>query len=314
MFPATPRRASIPRTTRRSFLIGAAATGLLAACSSDDDGEGSDGTTGSGDGSGSKATEGTLEPGAVGVYTLVQRFPQGVQVPGEIRLPFSLSTGAAELVQDGPTTLGAQVIDTAGNPVGERITAARRDVAPAPYYAFRPVVEEMGFYPLLVDGGPPEGAAVQVADPAEVPVPKPGDLLVGIDTPTTGDAAGVDPICTRTPEVCQFHTIPLLDALNVGQPVVYYVGTPAFCSTGSCGPALESMIELHPTYGDRMTFIHAEVFTDTTATQVTAAVEATGMFYEPALFVTDADGVVVERLDGLWDTTELNEVLDRALA
>jgi hypothetical protein len=33
--------------------------------------------------------------------------------------------------------------------------------------------------------------------------------------------------------------------------------------------------------------------------------------YEPALFVTDADGVVVERLDAVWNRDELVETLDR---
>ena len=44
------------------------------------------------------------------------------------------------------------------------------------------------------------------------------------------------------------------------------------------------------------------------------AVEAVGMFYEPALFVTDATGIVVERLDAVWDETELVDALDRVTA
>jgi hypothetical protein len=288
------------RTTRRTFIVGAMATGALAACSDSDDG----------DAAGGSGT--TIEPGAVGLYTIVKRFPQRIQVPGEVRLPISLSTGAADFIQDGPATLGAQVIDIDGGAVGSRITAVRRDVAPAPYYAFRPVIDEAGFYTLLVDGGPPDGAAFEVADPAGVPVPVPGEFLAGFDTPTIGDPAGVDPICTRTPEMCPFHTISLAAALNVDRPVAYYVGTPALCSTGSCGPALDSMIEVQDAYGDRMTFVHAEVFIDATATEVAPAVTAIGMFYEPALFVTNAQGVIVERLDGLWDSTELVEVLDKA--
>lgn len=287
------------RPTRRTFLVGAMTSALLVACSdSDDDG----GATGS-----------TIQPGAVGRYTIVKRFPQRIQIPGEVRLPISLSTGAADFVQDPPPTLGAQVVDLDGNPIGERITTVRRDVAPAPYYAFRPTIETVGLYRLFVDGGPPDGAAFEVADPAAVPVPVPGDFLAGFDTPTIGDPAGVDPICTRTPEMCPFHTISLSAALNVDRPVAYFVGTPAFCQTGSCAPALDSLIEVQDQFADRMTFVHAEVYTDDTATDITPAVAALALFYEPALFVTDAQGVIVERLDGLWDTTELVEVLDAAL-
>ncbi|MGI9644056.1 MAG: TlpA family protein disulfide reductase, partial [Ilumatobacteraceae bacterium] len=314
---AEPMRDSIlpanGRATRRTFLLGAMVTGLAVACSDDDDGGGdADGSSASGTESGAPAAT-TVEPGAVGLYTIVKRFPQRVQVPGEVRLPISLSTGEAEFVQDGPETLGAQVADLDGNPVGERVLAVRRDVEPADYYAFRPIVEEPGIYTLFVDGGPPTGASFEVADPASVEVPIPGQFLAGFETPTIGDPAGVDPICTRTPEICPFHTISLAGALNVARPVAYYVGTPAFCSTGSCGPALDSLIEVQDAYADSITFVHAEVYTDDTATAVAPAVEALDMFYEPALFVTDADGVIVERLDGLWDTTELTEVLDQVV-
>jgi len=290
------------RTSRRTFLAGAMATGVLAACSSDG---------GSGETAGSAST---VEPGAIGLFTIVKRFPQRVQVPGEVRLPINLSTGAADFIQDAPPTLGAQITDLDGKPIGGRITTVRRDVTPAPYYAFRPVIDEVGFYTMLVDGGPADGVSFEVAAPSSVPVPIPGEFLPGFETPTIGNPAGVDPICTHTPEMCPFHTISLAAALNVDRPVAYCVGTPAFCQTGSCAPALDSLIDIRERYADTVTFVHAEIYTDDTATVVAPAVEALGLFYEPALFVTDASGVIVDRLDGLWEASEASEVLDKALA
>lgn len=293
--------------SRRSLLAGAAATGVLAAC----------GSSGDADTAGGGGTEPTAAPVATTAtdgettWTLVQRFPQDVQVPGPIRLPISLSTGNAQLVQDGPASLDARVTDLEGNQIGEPITAARRDVAPAPYYDFRTTMDEPGVYYLIVDGGPGQGAAFQVMDPSVVTVPKPGDQLEGFDTPTVDDARGVDPICTREPEPCPFHDLTLTDALGGAGPVVYLVGTPAFCATGSCAPALEAMIDVRDDFDDTFTFVHAEVYTDDTATTPAPAVEAAGLTYEPALFVTDEDGVVVERLDAVWDETELIEVLTR---
>ena len=76
-------------------------------------------------------------------------------------LPISLSTSDAVLVQDGPTTLGAQVLDIDGQPVGERIQAARRDAVPAPYYDFRPTIETAG-WTIEVDSRPGEGSAFSV--------------------------------------------------------------------------------------------------------------------------------------------------------
>jgi hypothetical protein len=198
--------------------------------------------------------------------------------------------------------------------VGERITAVRRDVAPGPYYDFRPVMESPGIYYLRVDGGPADGATFEISAPGTVTVPGRGDRLPPFDTPTVDDPAGVDPICTREPDPCPFHDVTLTDALASGRQVVYLVGTPAFCATGSCAPALESLIDAQTRFGDTFTFVHAEVYADDTATEVAPAVGAVNLTYEPVLFVTDTGGVVVERLDAVWDTTELVEVLDAASA
>ena len=39
-----------------------------------------------------------------------------------------------------------------------------------------------------------------------------------------------------------------------------------------------------------------------------------GSRYEPVLFITDAAGVVMERIDAVWNESELVEVLDAAAA
>lgn len=265
---------------RRTFIAGVAATGLLAACGSDP------------------------EP-----FSLIQRFPAGVATPGEIRLPFSLVDSRAEFINDGPAELRARVTDLDGNPLGEPLVAARRDVTPSSYYAFRTVIDTPGFYALVVEGGPDGGANFQVIDPSEVTIPIPGDTLPAFDTPTPADPGGIDPICTRDP-MCDFHAMTLADALSSGTAVAYFVGTPAFCATGSCTPALEALVEVQPDYADDFVVVHAEVYADTTATTLAPAVDALRLTFEPTLFITDADGVILERIDGLWNVTELRERLD----
>jgi len=310
---------------RRTFLIGAAATGLLSACGSDGDGvapqDDADENTGAGvlpaqgEGDGSVAPEFAGDSADLdeGTFSIIQRYPSNVAGPGEIRLPFSLSNAEAQFVTDGPLSLGAQIVDLDGNEVGSRLTAVRRDVAPSPYYAFRAQVDTPGFYAIVVDGGPVEGANFQVMESSTLTIPSPGDTLAGFDTPTPGAPAGIDPICTREPN-CDFHSVTLTGALADARPVAYFVGTPAFCQTGSCAPALEALIEVAPDYSDTMRIVHAEVFTDLTATTIAPAVEAVKMTFEPALFITDADGTIIERVDGLWDVSELRERFDAALA
>ncbi|WP_040493906.1 hypothetical protein [Ilumatobacter nonamiensis] len=286
---------------RRTFLIGAATAGVAAAC-----GGGSDSNGEADSGGASDAATADLDS-----YVVVPRFPSDVLVPGEVRLPFSLAR-TAELVTDGPDQLTGQVVDLDGNAIGDPIIAVRRDVTPAPYYAFRPTMNTPGVYGIRIDDGTEADANFQVTEPSLVAVPGPGDVLAGFDTPTAADPGGVDPICTREPE-CPFHAMTLTEALASGSYVAYIVGTPAFCQTGTCAPALETMVDVAPDYADSFVFVHAEVWTDTTATEVAPAVATLDMQFEPALFIVGPDGTVIERLDGLWDETELRERLDLSL-
>ncbi len=298
MTPPTP--IAHHRLSRRGFLIGVTATGVLAACGSE---------SASSSQTPDVNTSDASDPAITDTYTIAQRFPSDVQEPGLLRMPISLASSSGALVQDGPDSLGAQVTDIDGVPIGDRITAVRRDVAPRPYYAFRTDIAEPGVYYLVVDGGPAQGAAFQVMEPGTVIVPGPGRALPPFDTPTTNDARGVDPICTREPEPCPFHELTLTEALESGKGVVYLVGTPAFCQTGTCAPALQSIVDIHEDFADQYVFVHAEVYTDNTATTPAPAVEAAGLTYEPALFITDSEGNVVVRLDAVWNEAELLEVL-----
>ena len=287
-----------PSFGRRQLLggaVAAAALGLLAAC-------------GGGDGDGDGDGDGEIV--ADGRYLAVQRFPSTVAVPGEVRLPFSIQSDA-RFVNDGPDVLAAQVVDVDGAPVGEPISAVRRDVTPAAYYVWRPTIDAPGIYSLVIDGGPPEGAAFQVFEPEQVSVPLPGEELSDFDTPTPADPNGVDPICTRDP-ICPFHELTLTEALASDRRVAYLIGTPAFCQTGTCTPALEAMIDLADEFADDFVFVHAEVFTDLTAQELTPAIDASGVTYEPVLFITDTDRTIVERIDTIWDESELRERLELA--
>ena len=73
----------------------------------------------------------------------------------------------------------------------------------------------------------------------------------------------MDPICTLEPEHCPFHDVTLTEALAAGKPVAYYVGTPAFCDTGSCAPGLESIIEVQTEFGQRFSFVRTPRCTPT---------------------------------------------------
>lgn len=306
----SPHAVTRERVDRRAFLAGTAgvaAVGLLAACGSSDGGGGN----AAGDAASNDVdfTDG-IQPGG-GEFIIVQRIPDGILVPGEVRYPLQLSQNA-EFINDGPDELGAVLADLDGNPLDGRLSTVRRTATPDNYYAFRMTIDEPGVYRLIVEGGPTDGVAFSVSDPATVGIATPGELLPSFDTPTPVAPGGVDPICTRDP-MCEFHSITLTEALNTGKSVAYFIGTPALCQTGTCIPALEALVETMPEYTDTTVAVHAEVYADTTGTSLTPAMTATQLSFEPAIYITRPDGTISDRLDGLWNASELREALDRAL-
>ncbi|CAB5003422.1 MAG: hypothetical protein F2884_05435 [Actinobacteria bacterium] len=245
---------------------------------------------------------------------LVQRFPQ-VLVSGNLRLPISLalSSGIISASSDFkfPQTLSAKVIDLSTDKVLiENISAKLHGAEISlPYYPFYAEITTAGNYSLIVAGGPYEGTAFSVLERGQVSVPGTGDSLPSFDTPTFADHRQVEPICTRQPKPCPFHEVTLSDALKLGVPVAYIVGTPAHCSTGTCSPALDGLIEVAARVGDRAVFIHAEIYADEAATVIAPAIKALGLTFEPTLFIVDMSSKIVKRLDAVFDSLEISDAL-----
>lgn len=281
---------------RRRFLVlsaGAAAGAFLAACGG--------------------SASGPLS-GLDGDLQVVKRFPSDSLVPGRVRLPVSLADARGVLGTNGrvtlPDTLTATVVDpVTGAIVAQDLVALRHgEGLEQPYWLFEVDIDVTGPFLLNIDGAPEGQASFQLMDPSLVSVPVVGSPLPPVDTPTVRDSRGVDPLCTRSGSPCPFHDLTLTEALATGRPIAYLVGTPAFCSTGTCAPALDFLVERASQGGDTI-FVHADIYTDSTATKVSPAVEAYGLTYEPVLFVTDSTGIVRHRLDIVYDSAELSSVL-----
>ncbi len=247
--------------------------------------------------------------------TVVQRFPNDALTPGEVRLPISLAD-ANEILKAGPAELRARIRSVDGDIIADDLVAPMRvvDQGLPVYWAFRTQIDAPGFYELEVADIKASPAAFELLDPAEVPVPSVGEQLPPFDTPTVDDPRGVDPICSRLDGVCPLHEVTLTDALSSGRPVLYMVGTPAHCATGVCAPGLEYVIATHERVGDAVAMVHADVFADTGATTYAPAVLEYRLTYEPVIFLADATGRVVERIDVVWDQSEVDDAVDALVA
>ncbi len=243
--------------------------------------------------------------------TIVPRYPQ-VAVPGSVRLPISFEADSV-LIADGPDSIDVTVTTDTGTAVQDGIVAPRVQLEPntSAFWVVRTDIAEPGNY-LMQVAGVDEPQVFQVFPPDQVAQPTPGTVLPPFDTPTVDDARGVDPICTRPEGVCPLHAMTLTEALTLGRPVAYLISTPAHCQFGVCGPVLDILLDAHDEYGERVAMVHADVYTDDTATTTTPAVQAYSMTWEPSLFVADASGTIVDRLDISYSPEELREVLTKA--
>ncbi len=293
------------RPDRRKFILGALAVpsgaALLAACG--------------GDSAPAQAVASS------DLSFLVPSFPDGFRSPAalvagvEQRITFVVRDEIDIMRDFAPAEL-AFTITLGDTTVASETVDLRSDGIITPYYPIRFTAPEPGEYvATLVDHPDVTSIPFLVMDRASGTIPQVGDTLPVVDTPTINDARGVTPICTRAIP-CPFHEHNLSEVIDNGRPTVLIVATPGFCQTDICGPVVDLLIDGAKGHDD-IDFVHAEVYVDPSDfdtgafPDTTATIAAMGLPYEPALFVNDANGTLLARLDTMWDRSELADALSR---
>ena len=136
-------------------------------------------------------------------------------------------------------------------------------------------------------------------------IPAVGDRAPRIHTPTAADVHGdLSKIDTRSPHD-DMHDVDLADALG-HKPVVLLFATPALCQSRVCGPVVDVAEQVESQFGDRVDFIHMEVYKDNNASEgLRPQMKAFGLPSEPWLFVIDRKGIVRTRIEGAFGASEL---------
>lgn len=292
-----------PDVSRRTVLAGGAALAFLTACGGDD-GETASTTTDDGVATTSDELTGTL---------LVLMPQQGVlTADGEQRVPLAFADAEGVPVREGLEAREFQIRADTGEPTVVTVEP-HSDGVPTPYYPLRFTPAAAGIHEITVVGDAGFNAVtLDISQDALIPLV--GRPLPPVATPTATDARGVDPICTRTPP-CDLHAVSLDQVLGTG-PVVLSIATPEFCQTAICGPVLDLLIEALPDY-PTITGIHAEVYADPrgdddpTAGGLAPITDEYDLTFEPTLYLVDATGTIVTRLDSVYDRVELRAALDQ---
>ena len=140
-------------------------------------------------------------------------------------------------------------------------------------------------------------------------VPKVGQKAPVIHTPTPADVGGdLSKITTRIPPDTQ-NRVDYADVLGK-EPIVLLFATPQFCQSRVCGPVVDVAEQLKQLYGDKVAFIHMEIYRDNDPNKpVRPQVEAFHLPSEPWLFAIGRNGKIEDEIDGAFGVEELTRVV-----
>ena len=190
-------------------------------------------------------------------------------------------------------------------------------------YVTHPEFDRAGvweFQVTLTDGGNSRIGSTFVQVNAESSAPAVGDPAPTSPSKTAGTVEEVMQISSALHPDPGFYSISLDDALQSGKPTVVLFSTPAYCTSQTCGPQLETLGELKSEYGDEINFIHIEIYDnvremldtgDPSIGRIAQPVRDWGLITEPWTFFIDADGAVTDRFEQYTTFAELEEAAQR---
>lgn len=184
---------------------------------------------------------------------------------------------------------------------------------------------EAGEYLLTVTpvGGDVEGEAhISVTVLADAPVPSVGDTPPSSQTKTLGDGLELVDVTTAYQPDAGLYEVSVADAVGSGKPSVIVFATPAFCTSPTCGPQVDTVAELRAEHPDAANYIHVELYDnpdeiqgDLSRAELVPAADEWGFTRIPDwtneswVFVLDGDGVVRQRFEGFATLSELEAAL-----
>jgi hypothetical protein len=187
----------------------------------------------------------------------------------------------------------------------------------AQIYAASVPFRKAGTYTVLVvtkQGSKLLGAPAQVDVTDRDKIPDVGERPPRVSTDTVASAAGnLAAIDTRRPFARELHEVNFKDVLG-RKPVALLFATPQLCQSRVCGPVVDIALQMKQKYGDRMAFIHQEVYVDNRVDKgLRPPLRAFHLQTEPWLFTIGRDGRIAARLEGSFGVKEFEQAIQAAL-
>jgi hypothetical protein len=216
---------------------------------------------------------------------------------------------------------------------------------PAAFYVAYPTFDKAGSWGVEIQTQLPGQATpsvskqrLEVKDHSNVPIV--GQPAIATKTLTVKDVPDLAQLSSGTQVDPAMYQVSLDQALTNGKPTALLFATPAFCKTATCGPSLDVIQGLQKQYGDKVNFIHSEVYKfpfdqsvqlqqdatqkaskenraptpDELSAGLSDAMVAWKLDSEPWLFLIDAKGIVAGRYEGGITKEEMGPALEKLIA
>ncbi len=153
------------------------------------------------------------------------------------------------------------------------------------------------------------GAPGEVAVASSSPIADVGQRPPAITTDTSGP---VSLLTTRVPPE-SMHSVSFSKVLGK-RPIVLLFSTPQLCTSRVCGPVTDIAVQLQHKFGNKVTFIHQEVYVDNNPSKgLRPQLKAFHLETEPWMYTVNSHGVIVGRLEGAFGVNAATKAIQAAL-
>ena len=196
-------------------------------------------------------------------------------------------------------------------------------------YSTELTFEKAGEWVLDIDVIGPDGPAqgkISVDVQERVPVPEIGSIPPLNPNKTVHTVNSLEELTTDFTPDPDLYQLTIGEAIITGRPTVIVFATPAFCTSPTCGPQVDTVSELKERHVGEANFIHVELYDnpheiqgDLTNAVFHPLVDKWGLskipdwFNESWTFVLGEDGRIAHRFEGFATVDELDEALTEAL-
>ena len=253
---------------------------------------------------------------------------------GEQRLAFLLTTSKG-LIKAPTASVTPVYLDGDGAPGETRGKTLNAVFNLWPYgvrgaYSTYATFDRSGRWRLDVRVDNPEGndqVQIEVEVMAKSPVPALGSIAPLSLTKTLKDRENIETLTTDYTPDPDLYQLTIKEAVENPLPSVVVFASPAFCTSPTCGPQVDTVSELKDELPGQANYIHVEIYDnpaeiqgDLDRAQIFSVVDDWGLtsiedyFNESWIFILDANGKVQDRFEGFATLDELEGALLKVIS